>query len=817
VPCGGGWAALRIILTWLRLESRRRWRSLAVLALLVALATATVLTAAAGARRGQTAFDRLWARTLPATATVLLNQPGFDWAKVRALPEVTALAEFPVVGFGFSLDCCPDANTGFPPVDDDMTRTIERPVMLEGRLFKPDRVDEIIVTPQFQASYGKGVGDTVILRLPSPQQVDAGYDGSDGPPRGPTIRARIVGVGRSVWGSVNIEGPGQKGGVLASPALFRQYRANILGTTGQTYLNALVRLKEGSAALPAFRADLARVTGRSDVDLWDNQVDFGDPFRRVTGYEAASLLAFALAALVAAIFLIGQSVARYTSASVADLQVLQAVGMTPRQAVASAATPPFLAAAAGATLGVAAAIVASRWMPIGAASIAEPHPGIDADWLVLGPGWVIAPITVAAGSAAIAAMALIARQRQGIPRRSGVVAAAAATGLPAPVVVGARFALEPGHGRAAVPVRSALAGAIVGVLGVLAAFTFSAGVSDAEANPARFGQTWQLATFLGLNGQDFGPASRVLRAIAADRDVTGVDDARIAGAQSGQVSVESFTYDPVGGKQVPVVLTDGRLPVRPDEIVLAPVTAGNLHAVTGSTIRLAGGTTPKALTVTGIGFVPGGPHNDYYDGAWLAPAGFDRLFRGAHYAFKFHAATVALRPGADPQAVARRLNAIAVTIKGGQAITVGSPDPIKQVQEIRDVAVLPLALGAFLALLAVGAVGHALSIAVRRRRHELAVLRALGLTRRQCRLVIVTQASVLAVIGLIFGIPLGIMLGRLVWRAAANTAPLAYHPPLALWALLLTGPLALLAANLLAAWPAARAARLRAARILRTE
>ena len=51
-------------------------------------------------------------------------------------------------------------------------------------------------------------------------------------------------------------------------------------------------------------------------------------------------------------------------------------------------------------------------------------------------------------------------------------------------------------------------------------------------------------------------------------------------------------------------------------------------------------------------------------------------------------------------------------------------------------AALPLALSAFLAVLAVGAVGHALSIAVRRRRHELAVLRALGLTRRQSRLVI---------------------------------------------------------------------------------
>ena len=807
---------MRITVTWLRLEVRRRWRSLLVLALLVALATSTVLAAAAGARRGQTAFDRLWASTLPATVTVLPNQPGFDWNKIRALPEVAALTEFPVV-FGFELDCCPAVSSGFPPADDEMTRTIEHPVMLEGRLFNPDRVDEIVATPEFMVSYRKSVGDTVTLHLASPRQVTPDYDGSSEPPHGPRIVARIVGVGRSPLGSVNVEGPGQKGGVLASPALFRHYRANIMGTSGQTYINAFARLKGGEAAIPAFRADLARVTGRSDIDVWNNREFYGGPVERLTRYEAACLLAFALAALVAAIFLIGQSVARYTSGTMADLQILQAVGLTPRQAVTSAAAPPFLAAAAGATLGVAAAIVASRWMPIGAAQYSEPHPGIDVDWLILGPGWVLAPVLAAAGSAAAAALALSARRRRAVPRRSGVAAAAAAAGFGVPVVVGARFALEPGRGRSAVPIRPALVGAIAGVLGVLAAFTFSAGVSDAAANPARFGQTWQLDTFLGINGRDFGPASQVLRTVAADPDVTGVDDARVGGAQSGRVSIESFTYDPVVGKRVSVVLASGRMPAAPDEIVLAPVTARELHAVTGSTVRLTGGTVPQAVTVTGIGFVPTGPHNEYSDGAWLTPAGFDRIFRGAHFAFKFHLATVALRPGADVEAVAHRLTAKAKAIKGGENFAFTPEPPLSQVQMIRDVAVLPLALSAFLAVLAIGAVGHALSIAVRRRGHELAVLRALGLTRRQSRLVIGTQATLLAVIGLAFGIPLGVALGRSLWRGAADILPLAYYPPLALLALLLIGPLALVAANLLAAWPARRAARLRTAQILRTE
>ncbi|MBO0809256.1 MAG: hypothetical protein J2P32_13250, partial [Actinobacteria bacterium] len=380
---------MRIVLAWSRLELRRRWRSLGLLALLVAVSTATVLAAAAGARRGETAYARLWARSLPATVTVLPNQPGFDWAKVRALPEVAALTTFAVTGAAVA--GLPAAQVALPPADGQVMRTIERPRLLHGRLFDPRRADEVVVTPLFQRNFGKSAGSTLVLRLPAPAQSVAGYDGSAGPPRGPAVRVRIVGVVRSSWFS---DAVGDPGGVIPSPALLRRYHRDLMGTRGQAYLNALVRLRGGEAAIPRFRAGLARVSGRPDIDVWDNHAYFGGPQRKITGYEAVCLAAFGLAALVAAFLLVGQSVSRYASATTAELSALRPVGMTPRQSIAAASAGPFLAAVAGATLGVGGAVLASAWMPIGAAALLEPNPGISADWLVLGPGWAAVPLLV---------------------------------------------------------------------------------------------------------------------------------------------------------------------------------------------------------------------------------------------------------------------------------------------------------------------------------------------------------------------------------------------------------------------------------------
>jgi hypothetical protein len=103
-------------------------------------------------------------------------------------------------------------------------------------------------------------------------------------------------VGNNTWDSVNGNGPSQHGAIIASPGLFAHYRTNMTGTNGQAYINALIRLKGGEAAIPAFRADLARVSGRSDIDVFDVRVHWVDPIRRLVEYESACVLAFGLAA-----------------------------------------------------------------------------------------------------------------------------------------------------------------------------------------------------------------------------------------------------------------------------------------------------------------------------------------------------------------------------------------------------------------------------------------------------------------------------------------------------------------------------------------
>jgi hypothetical protein len=792
--------------TWLRLETRRRWRSLLVLALLVALASGTILAAVAGARRGHNASDRLADRTLPAEFLVIPEEQRFDWDPVRALPEVKALATFAQYRFRTE-DPPDDGSFRLQPADPAALTTIERPVVLDGRLADPSRSDEVMVTPVFRDNYGKDVGDRVSLRLPTPEEADALDLDPTTPMTGPIVQATVVGVIRSPR---FIDEVGSTGKIVPSLGLFTEYRANVLGAQQHTLIPAGVRLQGGLQAEPAFREALTRLTGRQDINVVNlapapEELD-------VDAFESAFLLAFALAAAAAAVLLVGQAVARHTAATVSELLHLQASGVTPRQTVSTAAVGPVVAAAAGALVGVAGAVVASRWMPIGSAELSEPEPGMQFDGLVLISGWFAAVLLVSGGAVLAAWMALPAGVRPADGHRSVLASAARRAGLAVPVQVGARFALERGGGRRSVPVRPALLGATVGVVGVLGAFTFADGVSDALDNPARFGQTHQLEAYVGFNNQDAAPAAEVLTAMAGVPDVAGVNNLRARSAGAGELSVFLFTYDPVT-TDVPTSPGTGRLPGRPDQVALGPATAKALGADVGSRVSFTGDHGAQDYTVTGVAYVPESGSTSYEEGAWVTAAGFDRLFAG----FAYRNGNIALRSGADLRAAAAALTQSIVGIPGGEFVTLHPPKQPAKVEQLRDVRAVPIALGGFLLVLAIGAVGHGLATAARRRRPEMAVLRAVGMTPGQARAVVAVQASVLAIVALAFGVPLGLAAGRVLWQWVADSLPLAYVNPSPWWALILVGPLALLVANLLAAWPARQAARTRIGDVLRAE
>jgi ABC-type lipoprotein release transport system permease subunit len=76
------------------------------------------------------------------------------------------------------------------------------------------------------------------------------------------------------------------------------------------------------------------------------------------------------------------------------------------------------------------------------------------------------------------------------------------------------------------------------------------------------------------------------------------------------------------------------------------------------------------------------------------------------------------------------------------------------------IADVPVLLSGLLALLAVGTLAHMLVSSTRRRRRDLAILKALGFTRSQVQAAVAWQATTITAIALLIGLPAGIAAGR---------------------------------------------------------
>jgi hypothetical protein len=130
---------------------------------------------------------------------------------------------------------------------------------------------------------------------------------------------------------------------------------------------------------------------------------------------------------------------------------------------------------------------------------------------------------------------------------------------------------------------------------------------------------------------------------------------------------------------------------------------------------------------------------------------------------------------------------------------------------------LPRLFAAFVGLIALISLGHAVALTTRLRRRELATLRAIGATLRTGVAIISFQSLAILLIAVVVGIPIGLAAGRTTWAPIARRAHLIFAPSVGFgWLMLLCG-LAAAGAALATVVPAFRAARLRPAEALRTE
>jgi FtsX-like permease family len=798
---------------WMRLRSeiRTRWRSWLGLALLIGLAGGAAVAAAAGARRTETAYPRFVQAQngydLVTGGSAPNIDPGRALAKMEALPAVAQWARIDVAASTAILPSGREAPAPELMAITDLTGRagfrINRFKVISGRMANLRAPGEAMIDFPTADREDLRVGSVIKYIVGSP---DA---------KRPKLAAvHIVGI---------VASPGQFPAVGASPAFGGVYvtpafvRANgIRPSPGDAAL--LIRLRHGGAGRGAFlRQKAAAGLGGVDVPLVQQVQTAG--IQRSIRLESQALWALCVLTGLAAFAIVGQSLARQTYLDSADLPALWALGFSRAQLFSLGIIRAAIIGMASACVVVPVAVLLSPLTPVGLARIAEPHPGFAVDPWPLILGAVLAGFLTLLASAVpawtAARTATMRRDRPGPGRaRSPAFTHALSRAWRSPAAAtGIRMALQPGRGRTAVPVRSAIFGATLGAAALTASLVFAASLGHLLNTPRLSGFTWD--AFVSADGG----LPRAAAALRADRRIVGYTRGGFIGVRVGRIKAMALITG--GSGPARPVITAGVRPAGGDEVALGASTLRAARTAIGRIVNIVldqaeGHPKPVRMRVVGTVIVPPSPFQvtRLGQGAAVALPGFARIDPGD-----------ARRPGGPPflvrfaPGVSRDagLAAAAKDIKGLPNPFIAAAERPANVVSLASIAGLPVALSGLLALIAAGTLAHMLASSTRSRRRDLAILKTLGFARRQIRRAVAWQATTIAVIALGIGLPAGIAGGRWAWRVFAAQLGVLPEPAVPLTTILITIPAALALANLIAALPGQAAARTKPATILRTE
>jgi len=405
-----------------------------------------------------------------------------------------------------------------------------------------------------------------------------------------------------------------------------------------------------------------------------------------------------------------------------------------------------------------------------------------------------------------------ALREQNTPRRGSAGARTAASlGLPPPAVEGVRLAVDPGSGRNAVPVRSAILGAALAMIAMVATVTFGSSLDTLVSHPALYGWNWTYA--LSAGNPTYIPRQRA--AALLDRDPAV---AAWAGVWFGAVKIDGLTVPVMGlspGAPIAPPVLSGHGLQAAGQVVLGATTLAQLHRRVGDEATVLNGSGGRfRLRIVGTDTLPsygaqGTLHTEMGTGAVLPY----QIIPSAETS-QPNDILVTLRPGADRAAAARELQRLVPVGPGGEVIPVQRP---AEIVNYRSMGATPALLGAALAAGAVAALCLTLFASVRRRRRDLALLKTIGFTRRQLAAAVAWQSTLAVAPGAVVGVPLGIALGRFLWDLFAQQINVVPEPTVPGPTVVLIAVGALVLANIVAAVPGRMAGRTPTALLLHAE